>query len=86
MGRLSAPGRPGRGVVGIENAAEIFQAARHPKSFISLDRADHLLMNPQDSRYVGAIIAIWAMKYIGANISEQTPRINTKKQPTSGKN
>lgn len=77
---------PTDGVVGIENAAEIFQAARHPKSFISLDRADHLLMNPQDSRYVGAIIAIWAMKYIGANISEQTPRINTKKQPTSGKN
>ena len=51
-------------IVGIENAAKIFQAARHPKSFISLDKADHLLANPRDSRYVGAIIATWASKYI----------------------
>ena len=51
-------------VVGIENAAKIFQIARHPKSFISLDKADHLLMNPQDSLYVGSLIAAWAMKYI----------------------
>ncbi len=58
---------PTDGVVGIENAARIFKAARHPKSFISLDQADHLLMNPDDSQYVGAIIAIWAMKYIGAD-------------------
>jgi putative redox protein len=51
-------------IVGIENAAQIFQAARHPKSFISLDKADHLLTNPDDSRYAGAVIAVWAMKYI----------------------
>ena len=51
-------------IVGIENAAKIFQAARHPKSFISLDKADHLLANPEDSRYVGAIIATWASKYV----------------------
>jgi putative redox protein len=56
---------PTDGVVGIENAARIFQAARHPKSFISLDRADHLLMNPSDSRYVGSLSATWASKYIG---------------------
>ena len=55
---------PTDAVVGIDNAALIFQAARHPKSFISLDRADHLLMNPKDSRYVGALIATWASKYI----------------------
>ena len=54
-------------IVGIDNAARIFQAARHPKSFISLDRADHLLMNPDDSRYVGSLIATWASKYINAN-------------------
>ena len=54
-------------VVGIDNAARIFQAARHPKSFISLDRADHLLMNPEDSRYVGSLIAAWASKYIDVN-------------------
>ena len=51
-------------VVGIENAAKIFQTARHPKSFISLDQADHLLMNPADSQYVGAVIAAWAIRYL----------------------
>jgi putative redox protein len=51
-------------VVGIENAAKIFQIARHPKSFISLDTADHLLMDSKDSRYVGSLIATWAMRYI----------------------
>jgi putative redox protein len=53
-------------VVGIENAARIFQVARHPKSFISLEKADHLLMNPKDSQYVGSLIATWAMKYVDA--------------------
>jgi putative redox protein len=52
-------------VVGIENAAEIFQAARHPKSFVSLDQADHLLSKSADSRYAGAVIAAWARRYIG---------------------
>mgnify|MGYP000060690325 CR=1 FL=1 len=47
--------------------ARIFMAARHPKSFISLDDADHLLMNPKDSRYVGTLIATWASKYIGTD-------------------
>jgi putative redox protein len=51
-------------VVGIDNAARIFKAARHPKSFISLDKADHLLMNPRDSQYVGSLIATWASIYI----------------------
>lgn len=50
--------------VGIDNAAKIFQYARHPKSFISLDRADHLLMNAADARYVGAMIASWVRKYL----------------------
>lgn len=51
-------------VVGIDNAASIFKAARHPKSFISLDRADHLLMHERDSRYVGAVIGTWAARYL----------------------
>ncbi|CAN5231569.1 bifunctional alpha/beta hydrolase/OsmC family protein [soil metagenome] len=51
-------------VVGIRNAAEIFQAARHPKSFVSLDQADHLLTDEEDSRYVGTVLAAWAGKYI----------------------
>lgn len=50
--------------VGIDNAGKIFQAARHPKSFISLDDADHILSDPNDSRYVGNIIAEWAKRYI----------------------
>ncbi len=53
-------------VVPIENATEIFTLAKHPKSFISLDRADHLLSDSRDSRYVGSLIAGWARKYIGA--------------------
>lgn len=51
-------------VVGIENAAKIFQTARHPKSFVSLDRADHLLMDKKDSLYAGAIIAAWVLRYL----------------------
>ena len=51
-------------VVGIENAAKIFQTARHPKSFISLVNADHLLMDRKDSTYAGAIIATWALRYL----------------------
>ncbi len=50
--------------VGINNAVEIFEAARHPKSFISLDGADHLLSNPRDSLYVGSVIATWAKRYL----------------------
>ena len=50
--------------VSIDNAAKIFQTARHPKSFISLDQADHLLMNEADSIYVGNLIAAWVRKYI----------------------
>jgi len=54
-------------VVGIDNAARIFQAARHPKSFISLDGADHLLTDPADSTYAANLIAAWAIKYIRAD-------------------
>jgi len=50
--------------VGIENAAQIYQAAWHPKSFISLDGADHLLSKKEDSIYVGQMIANWAVRYI----------------------
>jgi len=55
-------------IVGIENAAKIFQTARHPKSFISLDKADHLLMEKKDSLYVGAIIATWVLKYVAPDL------------------
>lgn len=51
-------------VVGIDNASDIYLAAHHPKSFISLDPADHLLSAPDDSRYAGGIIAAWASRYL----------------------
>lgn len=51
--------------VGVENASRIFAAARHPKSFISLDRADHLLSRPADAAYAAAVIAAWARPYVG---------------------
>jgi putative redox protein len=51
-------------IVGIDNAAIIFQAAKHPKSFISLDQADHLLSADSDALYAGAMIAAWVQKYI----------------------
>jgi putative redox protein len=51
-------------IVSIDQAAKIFTAARHPKSFISLDKADHLLSNREDSLYVGSVLAAWASKYL----------------------
>lgn len=55
---------PVDGVVGIDNASALFLAARHPKSFVSLDQADHLLTREDDARYVGRVIAAWAEKYL----------------------
>jgi uncharacterized OsmC-like protein/pimeloyl-ACP methyl ester carboxylesterase len=54
-------------IVPIENAAEIFTSALHPKSFISLDKADHLLSNPDDARYAATVLAGWAGRYIDPN-------------------
>ncbi|MDA4848124.1 bifunctional alpha/beta hydrolase/OsmC family protein [Hoeflea poritis] len=50
--------------VGIENAAAIFTAAKHPKSFVSLDNADHLVSRAQDASYAASIIATWATRYL----------------------
>lgn len=55
---------PNDAVVGIGNAADIFTAAKHPKSFVSLDDADHLLTKEADSRYAGELIAAWARPYL----------------------
>lgn len=52
-------------VVGIENASHIYTKARHPKSFVSLDGADHLLLkNPADAEYVARVLAAWAARYV----------------------
>jgi len=50
--------------VGIANAAQIFQQAHHPKSYISLDQADHLMSDPADASYVGQVVACWAKRYL----------------------
>jgi uncharacterized OsmC-like protein/alpha/beta superfamily hydrolase len=55
---------PRDATVGIENAAAIFTAAKHPKSFISLDDADHLLSRREDAVYVASILSAWASRYI----------------------
>ncbi len=51
-------------VVAIEHAQRIFAAARHPKSFVSLDQADHLLSSSKDARYAARVIAAWSSCYL----------------------
>lgn len=51
-------------IVDIQNAEKIYTAAHHPKSYISLDKADHLLSDQRDARYVGEVIAAWADRYV----------------------
>lgn len=51
-------------IVEIENASALFVAAKHPKSFVSLDKADHLLSRSEDSRYAGNVLAAWASRYL----------------------
>lgn len=51
-------------IVEIDNASEIFVAAKHPKSFVSLDDADHLLTRETDAAYVGRVLAAWAGRYL----------------------
>ena len=59
--------------VSIDNAAQIFLAAKHPKSFVSLDDADHLLTRKDDAAYVSTVLAAWASRYIGAPAMEARP-------------
>ena len=60
-------------VVGIENASEIFLAARHPKSFVTLDDADHLISRSEDAEYAAEVIAAWAARYL--DLSPPAPPI-----------
>ena len=59
--------------VGIENASLIFLAAKHPRSFVSLDDADHLLTRRADARYVADVIGAWAGRYIDSGGVEEYP-------------
>ena len=64
--------------VGISNAEKIYTHAMHPKSYISLDGADHLLSAKEDSLYVGHMIASWAVRYI--DLSPKTENLKTDHQ------
>ena len=55
---------PGDTQVGIDNAAEIYGVAKHPKSFVTLDDADHLLTRKEDAVYVAEVISAWATRYL----------------------
>lgn len=54
-------------IVNIDNAAQIFMAAKHPKSFVSLDTADHLITNKADAVYAANVLAAWASRYVKAS-------------------
>ena len=60
--------------VSIDNAKDLYTAARHPKSFVSLDGADHLLTDPADARWAGRVIATWAERAVPEpDVSGQAP-------------
>lgn len=66
-------------VVSVEEASAIFSAAKHPKSFVSLDKADHMLSNPKDATFAGRVIAAWAQQHLDEiaepEVGEGTVRI-----------
>ncbi|MBX7457330.1 bifunctional alpha/beta hydrolase/OsmC family protein [Qipengyuania sp. 1NDH17] len=68
VGRLRKPllflHSPTDDVVGIDHASALFQAAKHPKSFVSLEGADHLLLREEDASFVATVIAGWASRYL----------------------
>ena len=58
-------------IVGINNAEQLYHNAHHPKSFVSLANADHLLTNPEDSNYVGGVIGAWVARYFPIDKNEK---------------
>jgi len=64
---------PRDATVGIDNAGQIFQAALHPKSFVALDGADHLLSRPEDAHFAADVIAAWAQRYLDAGPADEKP-------------
>jgi putative redox protein len=64
---------PGDAIVGIDNASAIFTAAKHPKSFVSLDDADHLLTREPDARYAAQVLAAWVGRYLPERSAQSVP-------------
>ena len=67
--------------VGVDNARMLFEAARHPKSFVSLAGADHLLTDAADARYVAEVVAAWATRYLPTIEDDPTPADHTVPAP-----
>ena len=57
---------PTDSIVSVEHARKIYEAAKHPKNFVSLDGADHLLRNAEDATFVATLISTWATRYLSA--------------------
>lgn len=66
---------PRDATVGIDNAEKIFLAAKHPKSFVSLDDADHLLTRRKDAAYVADVLSAWASRYLGEEMEDTKPLV-----------
>ena len=64
-------------IVSIDEAARIYQAARHPKSFISLDKADHLLSHRDDAEYVAETLVAWAGRYLNLRRADFARNVST---------
>jgi uncharacterized OsmC-like protein len=62
-------------IVDIDNAAKIFVAAKHPKSFVSLDDADHLLSRAEEAAYTAEVLAAWASRYLEKHAMERVPGV-----------
>ena len=63
---------PRDATVGVENASNIFLAAKHPKSFVTLDDADHLISRPADAEYAADVIAAWSKRYLKLEAPKKT--------------
>ncbi|MDT8410164.1 MAG: bifunctional alpha/beta hydrolase/OsmC family protein [Wenzhouxiangellaceae bacterium] len=71
-------------LVSIDNAQQIFAAALHPKSFVSLDDADHLLSRESDSRYAGTVISAWASRFLELQTPEATDEVKVTGRTADG--
>lgn len=90
--RIAALGRPlmifhapEDEIVGIENAAAIYQAARHPKSFVSLDGADHLLTRRSDAVFVADMLAVWLGRHLrGPEVNRPAAKVQGAETSNGG--
>lgn len=71
-------------VVDISNAQEIYLAGKHPKSFVSLDKADHMLTNSGDGLYVGQVLAAWVQRYLPATATTSQVAADTVRVAETG--